>query len=322
MELRRAAMFDIIGKRKWFFAISITIMVIGIIGYFVFDGFKLDIQFQGGTIFEIEMQDDNFDEERAEEIVRETLGKIATGMKSRALSAGNSGEDIHLLTLNIADPLTSEEQDKLMEALRKEFNISDDAQMNISNVEPTIGGEQLRKGIQAIFITLFLIICYIAVRFRVMHGWSSGLIAVVALLHDVMVMLIVYIIFRIPLNDSFVAGILTILGYSLNDTVIIYDRIRENTKLMHKVSYKELVNTSIVQTLSRTLNTTAITLMSVIVLFVFSVYYGIESITEFAFPLMMGIISGTYSSICICGPLWVMWRELQQRKLAKKASKA
>lgn len=136
-------------------------------------------------------------------------------------------------------------------------------------------------------------------------------------MHDVAFMFFVYVIFRIPLNDVFVAAILTILGYSLNDTIILYDRIRENSRLLSKLSYAELVNRSTAETISRTINTGITTLISVLTLYVFALANNIESLVNFSFPLLIGMISGIYSSVFIASPLWVIWKERTHKKVLK-----
>lgn len=156
-----------------------------------------------------------------------------------------------------------------------------------------------------------------------MSGLSAGVMAVLALLHDAAIMLSVYTVFRIPLNDSFIAAVLTILGYSMNDTIIIYDRIRENSNLLRKVPIAELVNKSILQTLARSINTVVTVLICVTTVYVFAVYHNIKSIQDFSLPLIVGITSGCYSSIFIASPLWVMWRQSKsKKKVPSKAVKA
>ena len=156
-----------------------------------------------------------------------------------------------------------------------------------------------------------------------MSGLLAGFTAIIALAHDIAIMISVYALFSIPVNESFIAAVLTILGYSLNDTIVIYDRIRENTKISRKDTVEGIVNKSIMQSMSRTINTTITTVLCVLTIFLFAVYNGIGSIREFTFPILIGLISGTYSSIFIASPLWVMFRQGQARKkVASKASKA
>ncbi|HPV02280.1 MAG TPA: protein translocase subunit SecF [Clostridiales bacterium] len=311
-------MVDLMGKSKYCFILSAIIFIVCIVGFLV-NGVVLDIQFQGGTIMQIEMPDDSFDTELAADIVKSAIGKTATVNRSYTFNAANEEERIHLMVLNIAseETLTDDERMAVMDALRKEFNIAEDANVSVNSVAPFIGEEFRMNALKAIAISSVLIVLYVWLRFRSMHGLSAGVFAVLALMHDIVAMFAVYIIFRIPLNESFVAAMLTIIGYSINDTIVIYDRIRENMKLMRRASYTELVNKSVLQSFTRSINTSLTTLIAVVTLLAFSVVYNIQSIREFTLPLVVGIISGVYSSLFIASPLYMMW---QERKLSKKAA--
>ncbi len=318
-------MVDLMGKSKYFFALSILIFIVGIVGIFV-NGIQMDIQFQGGTIMQIEMPDDSFSTDRAEDIVFETIGKKANVMKSSTYNAENEADNINLMVLNIAsnETLKDVERQSVMDALRAEFKIAENANVTVNSVEPFIGKEIRTNSIYAILVSSILIILYVWLRFRTMHGLSAGVFAVVALLHDIFVMFTVYVLFKIPLNDSFVAAMLTIIGYSINDTVIIYDRVRENTKILRKMPIRELVNKSVIQTVSRSINTSITTLIAILTLYIFSVIYNIESIREFTLPLVVGIISGVYSTIFIASPLYMIWQErnINKKAAARKPAKA
>lgn len=309
-------MIDLVGKRWIFFIISITIIVAGVIGFFV-NGVTLDIQFQGGTILEIPMKDGNFEPSNAEKIVNNTTGKLATAQKSETFDSTGESDKIYLLTINIASKqgsLTGEEQNRLIDALRTEFNIDTSSQMSVSNVEPFIGKELLSRGLWAVFWASILIILYITVRFRVMSGFSAGVIAILTLFHDIAVMLSIYILFKVPINDAFIAAVLTVMGYSMNDTVIIYDRIRENSHLLKKVPVAQLVNRSIIQTLTRSINTVLTVIICLVTVYIFASVYNIGSIKNFTLPLIVGITCGAYSSILIASPLWAVWMQRKGRK--------
>ncbi|MDX1359305.1 MAG: protein translocase subunit SecF, partial [Clostridia bacterium] len=180
--------------------------------------------------------------------------------------------------------------------------------------EPFIGVELRNKALMAAGWAMLLIVIYVGIRFRVMSGVSAALFGIVALIHDALIMLSVYTVFNIPVNEVFVAAILTIIGYSMNDTIVIYDRIRENTALMHKADLETMVNTSVVQSLPRTINTLVTTLLTITTLYVFAAIYNVESIRQFAFPLIIGLTSGSYSSIFIATPLWMVWRKYRIKK--------
>lgn len=318
---------NLYSKRYIFFVISIIIMVSGIIAYFV-KGFELDIQFQGGTVIEMRANDDTFTETNTQqiqsevtELVEKTLGKSAYVQKSTTYDVNNkSNFDIIKISIGSQDTLTSEEIKKVEEAVINELKLTSKSPViNEESVEPFIGKEISQNGVKAVIISAILIILYIWWRFKIVSGLSLGVFGVVGLLHDIGVMITVYLIFGIPVNDSFIAAMLTIFGYSMNDTIVIYDRIRENTRLMKKVPFPELVNTSIIQTMNRSINTTVTVLMAVITIFVFGQVNGITSITEFSFPLIIGLVSGTYSTIFITTPLWVMWKESQKKNKVKPA---
>lgn len=318
-------MFDIIGKRKYFFGLSIFLILIGFVAYLI-NGLQLDIQFQGGTIIQIEMNDENFEPDKAAAVAEKTINKKVNAQKSQTINAENTNEKLNLLVLNVAnkeDTLTGEEQNKLIDALKAEFNIKEGAEISVNSVAPFIGKEILANGMKAIFWASLLIILYIWWRFNAISGLSAGVMAVVALFHDAAMVLAAYIIFKIPLNDAFIATVLTILGYSINDTIVIYDRIRENNKTMKKTSVSDLVNKSILQSLTRSINTSIATFLSIATVYVFAAVNNIQSIRDFALPLMIGVVSGCYSTIFIAGPLWVMWKEYQaKRRLTAKTVKA
>lgn len=147
---------------------------------------------------------------------------------------------------------------------------------------------------------------YIAIRFEIRFGVA----AVLALVHDILIMLSVYAILQIPVNSSFIAAILTIVGYSINDTIVIFDRIRENLRFMKKVSYTELADVSITQTMARSINTILTTLFTITAVY----FIGVSAVKELALPLIIGIISGCYSSIFIASPIWVLWKNAEKRK--------
>ncbi len=318
---------NLYSKRYIFFILSALIMISGVIAYFTM-GFELDIQFQGGTVIEMRANDDTFTDTNVQEItskitelVENTVDKSAMVQKTAAYDVDSkSSFDVVKISIGSTETLTSDEIVKVEDAVVKELNLkAKDPVVNEESVEPFIGKEISQNGVKAVLIAAVLIILYIWWRFKLVSGLSAGVFGVVGLLHDIGVMITVYLIFRIPVNDSFIAALLTIFGFSMNDTVIIYDRIRENTRLLRKVPFPELVNTSVIQTLNRSINTTITVLMAVITVYVFAKINGIASIEEFSFPMIIGLISGTYSTIFITTPLWVMFKESQKKRKVVKA---
>lgn len=317
-------MIDLIGKKYYFFGLSVLLILAGVVGLLV-NGVQLDIQFQGGTRIQVQMPDNDYDTNKAVELVKTTIDKTATVMKSQTYNANNANEKINLMVVDIAssETLNDTQRTQVLDAIKKEFGIKADAQVNVNSIAPFIGDEIKTKALKAVFFASLIIIIYVWWRFKVMSGLSAGVMAVLALLHDVLIMCAVYFIFRIPLNDSFVAAVLTVIGYSMNDTIIIYDRIRENSNLLRKMPIGELVNRSVVQTLNRSINTVVTVLICIITLFIFASVNNITSVKDFTLPLIVGIASGMYSSVFIASSLFVLWKESQaKKKVAAKTAKS
>lgn len=298
-------------KRKIFFAISIAIMLVGIVSIFI-NGVNLSIQFKGGAIIKYSFTGD-IDIAQVANTATTTLNRntevqitedLATKSKKLVLNlAGNEG-------------LEAGDQDKLDGVLKTTYP---DANLEFSEsnvVEPFIGKRFLQNGMIAIVLASVFIILYVWVRFKRISGLSAGVIALIALVHDVLVVFFTFTFFKIPINDSFIAVTLTIIGYSINDTIVIYDRIRENKPAFNKKPVEELVDVSINQSLTRSINTSLTTVICVLIIYIFAYMYNIESIKTFALPMMIGVISGCYSTNCLAGPMWVMW---QKKKLIKAA---
>jgi len=246
--------FDYVGKRKYFFILSTVLLLIGLVALIVRGGLNLDIQFRGGTQIEIEMENGDFDVIKAENIAKEAIGKSGIHVqKSYTFNPTNSDEAISFLVIKSSGKLTDDERNKVLDALKAEFNVKENGEMRVRDVDPSIGAELLTKGLLAVALSLILLILYIGIRFNIMSGLLAGFTAVVAVLHDVLMMVAVYAVFNIPVNESFIAAVLTILGYSVNDTIVIYDRIRENSRISRKDSIRTIVNNSITQSMSRTI---------------------------------------------------------------------
>ncbi len=326
-------MVNLYAKRYYFFILSAIIILSGVVMYFV-EGFKLDIEFEGGTIIEMRANDKMFTEKNTQDLqteiadfVTKTLNKPAKVQKSTSYDvSGTNSKSFDIITISIGseNTLSNTELTKVEEAVVKEFKLNaKNAVVSEESVEPFIGKEIMNNGLKAVVIAFVLIILYVWYRFRAMSGLSAGVFAIVGVLHDLLIMLAVYVIFQIPLNESFIAALLTVVGYSMNDTVIIYDRIRENNRLLRKVPLPELVNSSIIQTLNRSINTVVTSLIAITTVYIFSKVNGINSMEQFSFPLIIGIAAGCYSSIFIASPLYVMWKESQKKKkVSGKPAKA
>jgi protein-export membrane protein SecF len=301
--------FDFVKNRKIFFTISIVILLTFLALYLV-EGAVLDVSFKGGTRMSLECSE-MIDANLADVKLEQALNKeVNTSVMEAVSSEEGTTKKTVILRIDVAGetPLTADEEQLVRDTLLNEgFPVIIDSPNNeVSSIEPSIGRETLGRGLLAVVISSILILVYIALRFRVM-GWEAAVCAVVALIHDCLVMIGVYIAFRIPLNDVFIATILTIIGYSINDTIIIYDRIRENSGIMKKSDLATIINVSTWQTLPRTLNTTGTTLLSLIVLYIFASANNITSLRDFSLSLTIGCISGTYSSVLIAANLWHLW---------------
>lgn len=312
-------MIDFLSKRKIFFLVSAVLILAGIIAALI-NGFQWDIQFEGGTIIKIQMPDDTFDANEIEARLRDELKKGITAQKAKTYDPTNEAESINMLTLKVTknETLTDDELNRTYDILMSEFNVAENAESQVQSVEPFIGAEMRYKALQAILISMVLIVLYVWLRYSKINGLAAAIFAIVALLHDVLVVVGVYAIFKIPINESFVAAILTIIGYSINDTIIIYDRIRENSGARYKGDLETLANKSLNQSLTRSINTNLTTISCVIVVYIFAAVNNIASLKEFTLPLIIGLASGTYSSLFIAIPLWYVWQKKSAFRAAKR----
>lgn len=305
---------NFIGNRKKFYTFSCALIAVVLVFCGIF-GVKMDVEFKGGSMITLAYEGDADLND-----LKSTIG-TELGKSNLTLQTGSdiSGNQTLTVTLPGSDTLTTEQLDNLLAALNEQYPDNKFVQNEVSNVDATIGKEFLLKSVVALVAACVLILLYVAYRFRKIGGLKAGSTAIVALLHDMFVVFGVFVLLRIPLNGNFIAALLTILGYSINDTVVIYDRIRENSTLYGKkqMSLAELVNLSVNQSFARSLMTSITTCLALGVVCVVSVIYRLDSIYSFAFPLLFGMVSGVYSTICIATPLWVDWKN--KKKAAKKA---
>ena len=312
--------YDFVKNRKYAFAFSILLFVFfGIM--LTVKGIVLDINFKGGSRLMIETAGE-VNPNQAADLVKEAIGREINASVMETYGGDAEDNKVMMLRLDITgnDPLTAEEEDRVKEVLSQNFNLVLNSPKNENiNITATVGKEALQKGILAVAISVTLILFYVAWRFSILSGFSAAVCAILALFHDVGVMFGVYIVLGLPLNDIFIATVLTVIGYSINDTVIIYDRIRENTRIMQKSDLGSIVNVSIHQSLSRSINTLTTTLICIVALFILSATNNIDSLYNFSFSLLLGVITGVYSTVFIASPLWLVWKERKQKALLKKA---
>ncbi|MDF2609131.1 MAG: protein-export rane protein SecF [Lachnospiraceae bacterium] len=297
-------MIHFYSKRWIFFAVSLSIMLIGIISIFV-NGVQLDIQFKGGALLKYNYVGEiNTDD--VSDIANEILDRPVTTQLTTDLLSGEER-----LIINIAGKygLDAKDQRSFDTALKEQFP---DAKLKLaesSMLEAFFGKQFLQKGMIAIALSALLVMVYVWIRFSRIGGLSAGVMALIALFHDVLVVFFTCVFFQIPIGDSFVAVTLSIIGYSVNDTIVIYDRIRENSNLYPEAPVDIIADLSITQSITRSVNTNIAVLISVSMIYLLAFSHSIDSIQSFALPMAIGSISGCYSTICIAGPLWVMWRK-------------
>lgn len=295
---------DFLGKRKLIFMFTAAVLLTGSV-ISAARGVTLDTQFTGGVILKYTC-------EGTPDI--EKTGRAVEKVLNRPVSA-QAGEDFvsgqKKLVMNLGgnQGISPEEQAKVLKTIKEAEPKQNYQPSETYAVEPYIGARALKNSVIAVVLASLFIVVYIRFRFSALSGLSAGVSGVIALLHDVFIVFLVFGVCKIPLNDAFVSVTLTIIGYSINDTIVLYDRIREHLNSHTKEGLVPLVNQSITETLGRSVNTAFTTVLCVAVVLIFAVLYNIESIKIFALPMLVGMISGCYSSICVAGAIWVTWKE-------------
>ena len=296
---------DFYKNKKIFFIISIAIVVVGLVCNLIM-GTQLDIQFAGGAMIKYSV-DGDVDSNEIDGLVEEVTGRLVSVTTNQTI-----GSDEYQVTVSFAgnEGVSLEEQQAIAEELSAAYEDRTFGVVESSSVDPTMGARFFQKCLVCLLITFVLLLVYIALRFRKIGGFTAGVTAIVALLHDVVIVYFAFVIFGFPINDIFIAVILTILGYSLNDTIVIYDRVRENRKLAGTNSPDALpgiINKSLNQTMLRSILTSLTTFMALLVIYIVAAIYGLTTVTTFALPMMVGVVVGCYSSLCIAAPLYAMW---------------
>jgi preprotein translocase subunit SecF len=288
-------MLKIIEKTKLWFAISAIIIVVGL-GAMAVNGLQFGLEFVGGTAVRIDMGKD-FNKEEADAIVK----KYAPGAQTNsAIVEGKTTPELEIKDKDI----TGETIALMFAELKEKYSLKDADLISQDTIGASIGSELKQKSIIALAIAIVGMLIYIGARFEI----NFGLAALLSLVHDVLIVLGFYALFKLPINSAFIAAILTIIGYSVNDTIVVFDRIRENQKYMRRSDAAGLANASMTQTMARSINTG----MAVIITLI-AVYYYVPTVREFTIPLLVGIITGTYSSIFIATPFWVIFKNRAKR---------
>ena len=282
----------IVENRLKFFPVSIVIILAGMVFMIVNASggkgiFNFDVEFTGGTAMSINVGED-FSNDDITAIITEVTGQKSPQVQ-RVVGTNNVS-----VKMQSIDAQTRTELSETILAKYKNASID-----SIQDVSATVSQEMQLTAIKAVLIACICMLIYISIRFK---DFRAGGSAIIALLHDVLVVIACYAILRIPVNNAFIAVLLTILGYSINSTIVIFDRIRENGSKFRKHQTAEKINKSISQTLGRCVNTTLTTLFTIGAIYVL----GVQSIKDFSLPMIVGIIAGAYSSIFISGSIWYM----------------
>lgn len=291
--------YDFLGKTKFFVPLSVALVLISVLLLIPqVRGWELGIDFTGGTEFTVQ-----FSEPVDTAQIRDSLSQLSSG----GIDLSQSGIQIYggADRVIITTPLDIRDNqvlvDRVEQMLRDDYPVQEPASSNISRtaISQQVSRQLTEKGWQAILLALVIVLVYVSWRFRLRYAVG----AVVAIIHDVVIALGIFALFKVEINLPTIAAFLTILGYSLNDTIVIYDRVRENLKLNPRGNISEIINRSINQSLSRTINTSLTTFIPIIILFIF----GGSVLRGFSLALLIGVIVGTYSSMYIACPILEAW---------------
>lgn len=294
-------MINFVGNKKIFIAISLVLMIASIASLLI-QGFNLDTDFAGGMAVTYQI-DAECEVKDIEAIVSEALGA-----NKRASSVQKSGTGEVIIKFGYDNSLKDDAEraeyaakniDAITAALTEEY--TDVTVINRDVVSPSTGKELARSAVWMSIFAALAILIYITIRFE----FISGVCAVLCLIHDVLILCGIYSITRLAVDTTFIAAVLTVLGYSINATIVVFDRVRENTRHAKKQSYGEIANASINQTLTRSINATVTTLLTIGMVYIM----GVSSIKAFALPIIIGILIGTYSSVCIASNVWAIWKD-------------
>jgi preprotein translocase subunit SecF len=304
-------MLNIIGRKNLYFIISLLIIIPGILSLFLF-GLKLSIEFTGGSRTTLTF---------SKNVTSDTTNKVRqifTTKKIEVASLQPSGKDLIVR----AAPMTEKQDAEIISAISKvDKNVK---QESFESIGPTIGAETTTKAFYSVLLASLLIVIYISISFRKVPKPASslrfGICAILAVLHDVLVVIGIFSILghflHVEIDSLFITAILTVIGFSVHDTIVVFDRVRENLLRVNGVPFGTIVNNSILQTIVRSLNTSLTAMLVLLTLLIF----GGESVRWFVVALLLGIASGTYSSIFNAAPLLVTWHEWDQRRKKKAKS--
>ncbi|MCR5111194.1 MAG: protein translocase subunit SecF [Ruminococcus sp.] len=301
--------YDFCAKKKLILGVVIAVVVVLLAGIII-RGVHLAIEFKGGTLITYTYQGD-IDSNAVSSAVSEIVGSSVVVRTGESLDSGGKQITISFVS---KEGLTADRQTELTNALREKFASNELEIYDSNDVSPSSGREFLLKCFIAVLFAAVVVIIYIAIRFRNIGGWSAGVCSIFALCMDILVAFTATIVCGFNIDSNIVAVILTILGYSINNTIVIYDRIRENRKLMPKATLNELINVSCTQSLTRSIRTSITTIGTMLIVTIVVMVTGYDSLLSFSVPLMFGLISGTFSSLFVAPVTWSWWKNKAANK--------
>jgi preprotein translocase subunit SecF len=301
--------YDFCAKKKLILGVVIAVVVVLLAGIII-RGVHLAIEFKGGTLITYTYQGD-IDSNAVSSAVSEIVGSSVVVRTGESLDSGGKQITISFVS---KEGLTADRQTELTNALREKFASNALEIYDSNDVSPSSGREFLLKCFIAVLFAAVVVIIYIAIRFRNIGGWSAGVCSIFALCMDILVAFTATIVCGFNIDSNIVAVILTILGYSINNTIVIYDRIRENRKLMPKATLNELINVSCTQSLTRSIRTSITTIGTMLIVTIVVMVTGYDSLLSFSVPLMCGLISGTFSSLFVAPVTWSWWKNKAANK--------
>ncbi len=285
-------------NRKVFFAIPAICVIVSII-FLIINGLNFGIDFTGGSTLQFDLGKTKYTS-TVEKEIRDIVKNEADVSDITIQQVGDNGVSIKTAELS------NEKTENVIEAIKGKYSLEQKAVLSNEKVSGTVSDNLIGDSFKAIVLAIILMLIYISIRF----DFKSGTCAVIALSHDILIMLGFYAIFGLTVNTGFIAAILTILGYSINATIIVFDRVRENRRIMKKASNDEMADDAIRHSYFRAINSSLTTFITIGVLYL----VGVDSIKEFALPIIVGIVAGTYSSLFIAAPFWALWKNSGKKK--------
>lgn len=288
-------------SKLWFTIIAVVVVVS--LGSLFIQGLNFGIDFIGGTIITIDLHT-SFETSEV---------KAITDEYDPDATITYSGDAADTVIISTRQDLNTEQRQELFNAFKEKYDLEDSDLVSVDTVSATVGSEMTRNAIIAVVVASALMLVYISFRFKLTYGIA----AILGLLFDILAVIGFYSLFRIQVNTPFIAAILTILGYGINDTIVVFDRIRENHELAPADKLGNVVDLSAAQTIKRSIYTSVTTLLAIGSIYVF----GVTDVKTFALPIIVGIVVSTYASLCVASPLWLVIQERFNRNERSKSNR-